>query len=58
MHQNWGGGKCFFKSTEGGATVVREIPRSGFAREAGEQNSNGGIVGDQTMIEVGKTRKD
>jgi hypothetical protein len=45
MCKDWSGGKCFFKSIESGAAVVKKIPWCGFVCELGKRNDNGEVRG-------------
>ena len=52
VRKHRGGSESLFQSIESGTAGVGEIPDSGFPRESGERNHDGGVVVDETTIEV------
>jgi hypothetical protein len=57
ISEDWSGGKSFFKRFERLPAFVGEIPFSTFASEVNKQKCNFGVVANEMLIEIGKTKE-
>ena len=57
MSENRSGGKGLLQEVESGVAIIGEFPRSVFVGKPHERNDNVGVVMDETMVEVHKSKE-
>jgi hypothetical protein len=57
MGKDGSGGERFLQSFKGLSTVLRKVPRNAFTGEACKRNNDGGVMMNETTIEVCKTEE-
>ena len=57
MSENRSGGESLLQEVESGATIIGEFPRSVFAGKLHERNDDVGVVVDESMVKVRKSKE-